>query len=782
MNIVRSILKVACLCLVWLLPVFPSMAQPDLQIADLNTASVITDGQSLAVGGSIGFSIANAGSTAVIEPFSVIAFEDRNSNGLYDSGTDLVLGTLDESASIAAGVSLPRSIALSGTVLFKGNLIYIFADSGNAIAESNETNNISNTGSLSFYTPPVISGPLTPIQEWHWTPPAGDSFPTSWNVMMAPVVMDLDGDGIPEVIFGSTASTGGSYVEVGVLRAVRGTDGSPVFTVSDAAYAINTASSIAAGDIDDDGRPEIIACDSTGARLIAFEHNGAFKWRSPTLEAVYWGAPAIADIDKDGTPEIIIGRQVLNNDGSIRWTGNGGRGSQSSIGPLSLVADVDLDGSPEIVAGNTIYRANGTIYAQNTGLPDGFNAVGNFDDDANPEIVLISGGYIRLLEHNLAAKWGPVLIPGGGIGGAPTIADYDGDGQPEIGAAGASRYAVFETNGTLKWAAVTQDGSSNCTGSSVFDFDGDGSSEVVYRDELFLRVYRGTDGFVLFSTPMSSCTWYEYVLVADVDADGKAELVAVANTNCGYGPQNGVYVFGDMNNGWVATRKVWNQHTYHITNVNQDGTIPTDELNNWQQAGLNNYRLNTFAPNEPQPESLPDLVPSYLRFDLANCPASVIITARIGNGGSLFAPAGVNISFYSGDPAVGGVLLGTVQTSVPLNPGEYEDVVFIWAPPITGTQDIYVRADDDGAGAGVIQEGFEDNNVHNANVTICLKKCDIDADGDIDQYDLALISKARGQKATGPNDPRDSDNNGLITPNDVKVCIPKCTRANCRVQ
>jgi hypothetical protein len=781
MNGAHSILKTVCLCIFWLLLVLPAIAQPDLRIADLNTAAIITDGQTLALGGSIGFSIANSGSAPASTPFSVIAFEDRNLNGQYNAGTDSVLGSLNVSSTIAAGSSLPQNIALSGTVKFKGGLIHIFADSGNAIAETDETNNLANTGSLSFYSPPIISGPLTPIQEWHWTPPPGDPFPTSWNVMMTPVVMDLDGDGIPEVSFGTTSSTGGGYVEVGVLRSVHGKDGTPYFTVTDSSYQVSTTSSIAAGDIDKDGRPEIIACDSTGARLIAFEHDGTFKWRSPNLEAVHWGAPAIADIDKDGTPEIIIGRQVLNNNGTIRWTGVGGRGSQSNIGPLSSVADVNLDGIPEIVAGNTIYNANGSINRQNIGLPDGYNAVGNFDDDLYPEIVLVSGGRVWLLEHDMTVKWGAAAIPGGGNGGPPTVADYDGDGQPEIGVAGASRYTVFETNGTVKWAAVTQDGSSNVTGSSVFDFDGDGSAEVVYRDELYLRIYRGTDGLVLFATPMSSCTWYEYVLVADVDGDGKAELVAVANRNCGYGTQNGVYVYGDQNNNWVATRMVWNQHTYHITNVNPNGSIPADELNNWLQPGLNNFRLNTFAPNESQPQSLPDLIPSYLRFDQANCPKSVVMTARIGNGGSLVAPAGVKVSFYLGDPTVAGVLIGTVQTSKPLNPGEYEDVSFVWTLPLPGIQNIYIQADDDGSGTGAVKEGFEDNNVHNAGVSICQRKCDVDKDGDIDQNDLALISKSRGQKASGPNDLRDSDNDGFITPNDVKVCIPKCTRANCRI-
>lgn len=60
-------------------------------------------------------------------------------------------------------------------------------------------------------------------------------------------------------------------------------------------------------------------------------------------------------------------------------------------------------------------------------------------------------------------------------------------------------------------------------------------------------------------------------------------------------------------------------------------------------------------------------------------------------------------------------------------------------------------------------------------------QCDADRDGDIDKSDLSLISRGRGQTAL-PGDPRDSDGDGKITPNDVKVCIPLCTRANCAVQ
>lgn len=60
-------------------------------------------------------------------------------------------------------------------------------------------------------------------------------------------------------------------------------------------------------------------------------------------------------------------------------------------------------------------------------------------------------------------------------------------------------------------------------------------------------------------------------------------------------------------------------------------------------------------------------------------------------------------------------------------------------------------------------------------------RCDADSDGDVDNADLSLISRGRGQSAL-PGDPRDGDSDGRITPNDVKVCIPLCTRPQCAVQ
>ncbi|MEE9391634.1 MAG: FG-GAP-like repeat-containing protein [Planctomycetota bacterium] len=686
------------------------MAQADLLVSTVDGSALVFDAQALTVSGMVSTTIRNDGDVAA-GAFDLTFFEDLNHNGQFDALGDRVLGG-SSVASLAAGATVQSNAVLGGEVEFRQSLIFAFVDSGAVVVESDETNNYGNSGADCIFNPGAAL--ITPQIEWSWTSSSVES--DALNVMMTPSIMDLDGDQIPEVIFGSTSSTGGGLVEIGVLRALRGSDGLELFTVNNPLHLISTTASIAVGDIDQDGLPEIIACAASNNRLIAFENDGTFKWFSDLIQNVNWGAPSIADLDGDGSPEIVIGRQALDANGLLLWTGTGGIGGATGF-PLSIVADIDLDGEPNVIAGNTVYNADGSILWQ-IAIPDGHGAVGNFDLDPFPEIVHVAGGQVRLIDHLGNIVWGPVPIPGGGTGGPPTVADYDGDGMPEIGVAGAARYAVFETDGTLKWQSVTQDGSSNRTGSSVFDFNGDGAAEVVYRDELFLRLYNGLDGTVLFQTPLSSCTWHEYVLVADVDADGNAEIIAVANNNCGFGPQRGIFVFGDPTDNWVATRQIWNQHSYHITNVNDDGTIPLIEDNNWlTPAGMpfNNYRQNVLT-TASSALAASDLTASFLRF---GCAAQPSVTARMGNGGAVVAGAGLPMSFYDGDPNAGGVLLGTVPTTAPLQPGTFQDLTLNLPMGFGSSNAIFARVDDDGTGVSSENECDETNNTHSRLFLTC---------------------------------------------------------------
>ena len=702
-----SLRRSALACVLMALPA--SAFQSDLRVLSLDDSGVVGNWQSLAISGALQSIIENPTAIPVVGNFDVVAYSDENANQVYDTGVDTLLGTISV-AGLAAATQQGISVPLSGVVHFRRDKIFLLLDSNDVVAESDEGNNQLATGSdCAVSIPP---GSINPVLQWSWNSSAVE--PLSLNVLMTPVVIDVNGDLVPDVVFGSTDSTGGGYVEVGILRALDGASGAELWTVTNPALAINVAYSIAAGDIDNDGLVEIIACDANNTQLICFENDGTFKWRSPLLEGQDWGAAAIADLDHDGSPEIISGRQVLDSNGNLLWTGTAGS-STTGNGPLALVCDIDLDGSPDVVGGNTVYRADGTILCQNTLLPDGYCAVANFDADAQPEIVLVSNGEIFLVEQDPAAPsmlrtiWGPLAISFGGAGGPPTVADYDGDGLPEIGVAGNVMYSVYEHDGSLKWEAPIQD-TSQITGSSVFDFNGDGIAEVVYRDELQFHIFDGPTGAVLFEIPLSSCTWHEYPLVADVDADGNAEIVIGANNNCGLGIQQGIFVYRDLNDAWVPTRRVWNQHTYHITNVDESGAIPAYEQESWlYPAGtpFNSYRQNTLSTTFGN--ATPDLTASRLVAIPVGTPDSV--SARIGNGGASFVGAGIPVAFYDGDPLGSGVLLGVAFTSIPLAPGAFEDVALFvgTVPPL-----VYVQADDAGAGLGIEIECDETNNSHSA--------------------------------------------------------------------
>jgi hypothetical protein len=60
-------------------------------------------------------------------------------------------------------------------------------------------------------------------------------------------------------------------------------------------------------------------------------------------------------------------------------------------------------------------------------------------------------------------------------------------------------------------------------------------------------------------------------------------------------------------------------------------------------------------------------------------------------------------------------------------------------------------------------------------------ECDIDGDGDIDRNDVMLIIAVRNSPASGPDDPRDSDDDGQITVLDARVCVLQCTLPYCAV-
>lgn len=683
---------------------------PDLALRRLDRHGIRGDWQRLVVSGSVSVNVFNRGDAATSAPGQVTFFSDLDGDGRFGAGADLVLGRTDVPI-LDAEAAVTVTAFLQGNVRFRDDLVHALVDSGDAIAESDEANNLADSGQVCAHRPAV--GDFRPVLEWEWT--GGTEDAGSRQVMMTPAVIDLDGDGVPEVLFSTFANS--VYETGGHLRAVRGDTGAELFTVTAPRYNVVGVGSLAVGDIDGDGHPEIIAVHESGNSLIAFAHDGSFLWRSKALpHPIRWGGASLADLDGDGKSEIIVGCAVLEHTGQLRWTAPANRRGcgDNAVGPLSLVADLDLDGRPEIVAGRMAYRADGKVYWTARVSDDGFNALGNFDDDPFPEVVLVSRGQVFLLEHDGKLKWGPVNLPGGtmkGNGGPPTVADVDGDGRPEIGVAGGRAFTIIETNGRIKWSETTQDFSSSLTGASVFDFEGDGQAEVVYGDEDRLRIYRGVDGHVLWWVPRPDGTTYDMPLVVDVDGDGNAEIVVVAN-NYAFPGYTGLRVYGDANDSWVPTRRIWNQHSYHVDNVNDDGSIPVVETPSW--LGHNTYRLN--LPPKGEAFAAPDLTAS--RLVSTEVAGVVTLTARVGNGGAQVAGAGLPVAFYAGDPAGGGRLIGTTVLPRSLDPGAWDDLSVTWRNAPVGVTEVHVVADDDGKGQGQASECDESNNQHHQPIAV----------------------------------------------------------------
>ncbi len=459
-----------------------------------------------------------------------------------------------------------------------------------------------------------------PGLEWRWNSTLAE--PTYIQVMMSPESADLDGDGIPEVIFISYQHR--AWQADGILRALHGADGTEYFNVLDPALRAAPGSDLAVGDIDNDGLPEILAIKQTG-EVMCFDNDGTWKWTSKVIVGIR-KAVAIADIDNDGVPEVIAGRTVLNNDGSMRWVGTAGSGYDS------VVADLDLDGVPEIVSSNAAYRNDGTIYW--SAVMGTRHAVANFNKDPFPEVVGVGSQGVYMVAHDGTPIWGPIALPSaaGGIG-PPLVADFDGDGLLDIGVAGYDLYTVFNQDGTYKWKAQIHDLSSGGAGATAFDFDGDGASEIVYSDEQFLRIFSGVDGSVLFQTEGPSATLLEQPIVLDVDNDGFAEIVTALNNSDRPNLNTGIEVYGTIQR-WPPSRTIWNQYTYHVTNINDNATIPIAEKNNW--GVFNDFRAQTYQGIDPVP-------------DLKANGSDVPVTVTAGNLVSV--DGGMIPSIYFGDNA-----------------------------------------------------------------------------------------------------------------------------------
>ena len=155
---------------------------------------------------------------------------------------------------------------------------------------------------------------------------------TGRQVHSTPLVANLtddNGDGridahdVPDIVVAVEATDDQLS---GELKVLSGDDGRELVTMG-APNQVSPWAEPAVGDLDGDGRPEIVAVHRAGGNpavpsthLIAFEATGAVKWMSDANpmpqfalgSGIDVGAVAIANLDAAGPPEVIVGASVFS--------------------------------------------------------------------------------------------------------------------------------------------------------------------------------------------------------------------------------------------------------------------------------------------------------------------------------------------------------------------------------------------------------------------------------------------------------------------------------------
>jgi hypothetical protein len=409
----------------------------------------------------------------------------------------------------------------------------------------------------------------------------------------------------------------------------------------------------AIGDLDGEFGAEVVVAEPHGVHV--YHADGSLYWFTDTVTTFrFFAAPAIGNLDLEPLPEVVVTGEdtlaVFEHDGTLAWSHTDLDGYFNPV-----LADLTGDGLLDILA----HDGDDTLYLWDYGLGTpvlawstvlssamstyGGPAVADIDGqqpggDAGPEVAVVISGTLRVLEADGSAAWTAPLAPG--RPGSVSIADLNGDGEIDILASSlitegvAARLYAFNADGTMLWATDVEDNSP--ANASLMDLDGDGAYEVAHIGPGGLSLIDGTDGSLLFSeTGVTSLTGLDFSISADVDQDGYGELVVPA--------QGGLRVFG-WDGVWTEARPLWNQLSYHVTNINDDLSVPQSEPNSWESH-------NTFRTQYPAAAVLPV-------YDV-----SVLHTA--GGGGVAVLTDTFNVSpTVSADPAYGWDYTQTWEASV----------------------------------------------------------------------------------------------------------------------
>ena len=411
---------------------------------------------------------------------------------------------------------------------------------------------------------------------------AKQDFPTGTNPSYV-AIRDLNGDGKQDVI---AANAGDNTVSVLLNTTVPGA-AAPTFKMQQTFATGNGPVSLAVGDLNGDGQPDLVAANSAvGANSVSVLLNTTVLLEATNVAAVgdtQFSFPsrnqvvAVGDINNDGKPDLVISpifgaRSVsifLNTTqpGSIVPTFSGPTSFGTGDIPNFVgLADFNGDGKLDLFAGN----GNSTVGVLINVTPPGASvpsflppvafttgniiknvAAADINGDGKPDLVVVS--YYSAVDVLLNQTAPGAMTPSFGNlqafatgGGTPTgtVADVNGDGRPDLIFTGTGNTVSVLLNTTTPGAQsasfaprVTFAVGHVAHSVAVADLNGDGKPDLIvechgygapfYSEAILLNTTIPGAATVSFAPRQTLFTSLNdtQVTVSDVNGDGKPDLV-----------------------------------------------------------------------------------------------------------------------------------------------------------------------------------------------------------------------------------------------------------------
>lgn len=521
----------------------------------------------------------------------------------------------------------------------------------------------------------------------------------SGNRWDGPALHDLDDDGIPEVISGSEVYDGptGNRLNPGQVLPSAG------------------AMSVAVlADLDGDGEIEITARDIHRWNADTDQWDVAYPLG---FNAQFW---AVADFGTPGATAAEFDANTFDGVAEIVSTGSG------NARLMTLSGQVLLDVSSGILGG---------------GPP----TIGDFDDDGRPEFASAGGNSYRLFDLDCASdasclsaeiRWSAASQDLSSNRTGSSVFDFEGDGAAEAVYADECFTRIYEgSTGEVLYSAFR----TSCTwfeNPVIADPDGDSNTEILIgsnancnascpaidpihpgnRCEAAADCLSGLcdEGFCRCADDSECREGYS----CETPMPGTAGTgdTCRAEHPPGVG-QVGLRVLRDALDRWVSSRPMWNQHTYSVTNINDDGTVPmTSEWEaNFSNPNLNNFRQN--VQGEAAPGTQPDITGDVDEGVCRTSGEERVLTATVCNRGTRTVGASMPATFYVGEPADENILCVSF-TEGPVPVGGCLDVSCVIDVDIEGKVTMVVN--DDGQGGRTTTECNDENNSDDVTI-ICVQ-------------------------------------------------------------